>query len=134
MEEEKEDPDGDHKISVMAILSAIEFLAVKYTGDQQYAGLVVRELKKGPNNLLECFADLMVDFEAKFRALDPDAKIDPVYRNMFDHIFESWKLNGRSAKFNTDVRAILFDNESMPVYMTDPKDREVLKGVVALFK
>ncbi len=128
------DCDSDHKLSIIAVLTAIEYFTVKHGGIRERSGLVMRELNKDPNTLLDRFVVLMKELEAEFKTVDVKGKIDGEQYNMIDSLIESWKKNGFSNQFNADVREFLFGKNGMPSYINNPGDRECLNIMANCFK
>ncbi len=127
------DPTGDHKIIAIAVLTAIEFVSLKH-GDVESRGLIMRELNKEPSTMLDRFAALMVDYEAKFELIKAANKLEAKWSVVFEAIFKSWKENRFSATFHEDVVAVLFDTDMMPIYIESPSDKETLKHFVKEFQ
>jgi hypothetical protein len=126
------DTEDDHKLSITIVLMAIEFIGTTY-GDEESRRLTLRELTGQPDTMLERFSALMIHYETKFNQIKVEQQVEPKYQNMIDPVFKSWKEHGFSA-FNQDVVSILFDKDMTPVFIEDPRSKEMLHLLIKAFK
>lgn len=127
----KTEDEGELKVGAIAVLSFIEMVGVKCLGDNDYKGLVLRELRDSSNplSLLTRFNLRMIELEAKFLSIDHE-KLDSKYVTMIEAIIASWKQHGVSLPFNQDIQRILIDKDGIPVYIEqDTRTKELFKMI-----